>query len=278
MSNAAPALQPNQTAPAQPVRDDSLGIDRAFVMQMARMPLFAVLWVGAAAVAHQVWAAIWPNGLNAGPVVVICFGMILAAFIDGWALKVPNWITMPLILSGWALGALHDFGAPVDSGTGGFGLAVLGTFLGFVLLFPMLAIGGVGVGDVKMQMGFGAWAGAFFGTGATTAAAFRTTVDGVPVDGAALHGLGVVFWAFCFGAIVGGAFGLIIILIRRKFGENAGIVREIFSDLQMFGTGQVSAASQRARDRRSRWVKLPYGIPLCVGFLLYLLYVLVLMA
>jgi prepilin peptidase CpaA len=87
-----------------------------------------------------------------------------------------------------------------------------------------------------------------------------------------VHGVGVVFWAFCFGAIVGGAFGLIIILIRRKFGDNAGIVKEIFNDLQMFGTGQVSAAGKRARDRRTRWVKLPYGIPLCVGFIMYLLY------
>jgi prepilin peptidase CpaA len=192
--------------------------------------------------------------------------MILAAVIDGWALKVPNWITLPLVLSGWALGALHDGGAAVDAGTGGFGTAVLGTALGFGLLFPMLAIGGVGEGDVKMQMGFGAWAGAYFGTGATTAAA----------RGVELHGLGVVLWAFCFGAIVGGAFGLVIILLRRNFSQNAGIVREIFTDLQLFGTGHVSTASKQARDRRGRWVKLPYGIPLCVGFIMYLLYALVL--
>ena len=49
----------------------------------------------AAVVAHQVWAAVSPTGLNAGPLVVVCFGMILAAFIDGWALKVPNWVTLP---------------------------------------------------------------------------------------------------------------------------------------------------------------------------------------
>jgi prepilin peptidase CpaA len=113
-----------------------------------------------------------------------------------------------------------------------------------------------------MQMGFGAWVGAYFGT---------TNPTG-------LHGLGVVFWAFCFGAIAGGAFGLVIILLRRQFKQNAGIVREIFNDLQLFGTGQVSVASKQARERRSRWTKLPYGIPLCVGFFMYLLYVLVLAA
>jgi prepilin peptidase CpaA len=262
MNQSAPVLETPtpSTRPLNP--EDSLGLDRAFLLQMARMPLLALLWVAAAAVASQVWTTLWPTGLNAGPLVVISFGMILAAFIDGWALKVPNWITLPLILSGWMLGALHDLGIAVDSGIGGFGIAFIATFVGFALLFPMLAIRGVGEGDVKMQMGFGAWVGAYFGTTHETG----------------LHALGVVFWAFAFGAIVGGAFGLVIIVLRRRFGENAHMIREIFADLRMIGTGHITAATQHAQARRSRWTKLPYGIPLCVGFLMYLLYMLVLMA
>ena len=38
------------------------------------------------------------------------------------------------------------------------------------------------------------------------------------------------------------------------------------------------ADDQQAQERRGRWVKLPYGIPLCVGFLMFLLYRLVLVA
>src|SRR5262245_14473241 len=136
MASEAPTLEVKSTSSPT---DESLGIDRAFLMQMARMPLLAVGWLAAAIVAHQLWATFAPAGLNAGPLVVVCLGMILAAFIDGWALKVPNWVTLPLILSGWMLGACHDLGLAVDSGTGGFGLAFLGTVLGFVLLFPMLA-------------------------------------------------------------------------------------------------------------------------------------------
>lgn len=105
MSNPAPVLEQTTPQTLATGRDESLGIDREFVTQMARMPLLALLWVGASFVAYQIWAAIWPTGLNAGPLVVISFGMILAAFIDGWALKVPNWITLPLVLSGWMLGA-----------------------------------------------------------------------------------------------------------------------------------------------------------------------------
>jgi prepilin peptidase CpaA len=144
---------------------------------------------------------------------------------------------------------------------------MVGTAFGFILLFPMLAIGGVGVGDVKMQMGFGTWVAAFFGTGDTTFAAGMN----------AINGLGVIFWAFAFGAITGGVFALIMILLRRRFRENASMVGEIFTDLQMFATGRSAVASQRAQDRRKVWVKLPYGIPLCVGFLLYLWSVLVLL-
>ncbi len=84
MAADAPTLSP-QTATA--TKDDSLGIDRAFLLQMARMPLLAVLWVVAAVVAHQIWAAVSPTGLNAGPLIVVCIGMVLAAFIDGWALQ-----------------------------------------------------------------------------------------------------------------------------------------------------------------------------------------------
>jgi prepilin peptidase CpaA len=265
MATDSPAL----AAPVSvPQSHDALGMDRAFLIQLARMPLYAVLWIAAAFMAHHIWAAISPTGLNAAPLIVVCVGMILAAFIDGWALKVPNWVTLPLILSGWALGLLHDLGVQVDSGTGGFGFAVVGTAFGFILLFPMLAIGGVGVGDVKMQMGFGTWVAAYFGTGATTAAVGMNSING----------LGVIFWAFAFGAIAGGVFGLVMIIMRRRFRENASMVGQIFTDLQLFAKGQTAQAAQRAHERRRVWVKLPYGIPLCVGFLLYLWSILVLLA
>jgi prepilin peptidase CpaA len=265
LTQTPPPASPLAVPPAAvtaPAADDSLGIDRAFLLSMARMPLFALAWVAAAVVAHLIWGAIAPEGINYGPLVVVCVGMVLAAFIDGWALKVPNWVTLPLVLSGWMLGLCHDAGLALDGGAGGFTTAALGTAVGFLLLFPMLVIRGVGEGDVKMQMGFGAWVGAFFGTDGPTG----------------LHAIGVVFWAFCFGAVIGGAFGLIMILIRRQFKQNAGIVSEIMMDLQLFATGNAMQAAKRAEARRDRWVKLPYGIPLCVGFILYLWYMLILPA
>ena len=231
---------------------DEIGIDRAFLLQMAQVPFFALAFVFASFLGHIIWnAAAGTTGPNYGPLVVVCLGMILAAVIDGWAFKVPNWLTLSLVMSGWFLGILHDCNVPVDSGTGGIGAALIGTGLGFILLFPMLAIGGMGQGDVKMQMGFGAWVCAYFG---------------------ANNGVEIVFWAFCLGAIAGGVFGVIMMALRRQFEKNASNFREIANDLRVLVTLGPGAAAERANKRRASWVRLPYGVPLCVGFLGYLGY------
>src|SRR5689334_18333808 len=105
--------------------------------------------------------------LDHWPLSFLCVAMIVAAVIDGWKLKVPNWLTLPLVLSGWGLGLLHNFGLAEATGSGGIAASLAATTLGFFLLWPVYAIGGMGAGDVKMQMGFGAWIGAFYGMSAT---------------------------------------------------------------------------------------------------------------
>ncbi len=130
------------------------------------------------------------------PLLFICAAMVVAAVIDGWKLKVPNWLTFPVIISGWLFGLCHDLGWLPGTGIGGIGASLAGTALGFVLLLPVYAIGGMGAGDVKMQMGFGAWIAAFFGVN---------------------EGLWVIFWAFCLATIIGGMMALIMIVLRRQF-------------------------------------------------------------
>src|SRR5947199_3927178 len=171
MANDLTAAPPvGAVAPAKP---DDLGLDRAFLLSMARVPLIAALWaaaawVASAAVARFGWglAVTLEDGnevtLNLGPLAVIAFGMLLAAFIDGYAFKVPNWCTLSLVVSGWYLGLMHDCGVQVIPGVGGLAAAFAGTMLGFALLFPALFIGGMGQGDVKMTMGFGSWVAADF--------------------------------------------------------------------------------------------------------------------
>jgi prepilin peptidase CpaA len=181
------------------------------------------------------------------PLWFLSAAMIVAAVIDGWKLKVPNWLTFPLIVSGWLLGLCHNFGwLP---GTGGIGASLAGTALGFALLLPIYAIGGMGAGDVKMQMGFGAWVGAFFGLG---------------------QGLKIIFYAFCAAAIIGGVIALAMILIRRQYRQNVQNTREIVSDL--FTSANLGTVAGKAAERKSRLHLLPYGIPLCIGFVGYLFF------
>jgi prepilin peptidase CpaA len=196
------------------------------------------------------------------PVLVICGGMIAAAILDWWLFKVPNKLTFPLILTGWALGLLHSIDSwfnlnlHFDAGTGGIGASLLGTLWGFALLLLVLAVGGVGQGDVKMTMGFGAWVGAFYGIH-----------DGAPgpLGG---HALAIIWWAFAAGVIIGGIMGFIMILIRGDYRRNLAHTREILTDML-----RPTQAAKRAQERRPRWHRLPYGVPLCVGFLGYLYYI-----
>jgi prepilin peptidase CpaA len=181
------------------------------------------------------------------PVHVICIGMIAAAVIDWWQFKVPNKLTFSLIISGWLLGMCNNFG--LEAGQGGIGAALAGTFLGMGLLLPFYSIGGMGAGDVKMTMGFGSWIGAFFG-----------------LD----QGMEIILYAFCAGTIAGGVIALGMIIVRGNYRQNAAHVKEIVGD--MFNSQGLGDIADKANRRRPRWHRLPYGVPLCIGFLGYLLY------
>lgn len=181
------------------------------------------------------------------PLLVICAGMIAAAVIDWWKFKVPNRLTFPLIISGWLLGLCNDFG--LEAGAGGIGASLLGTLVAFGLMLPIYAIGGMGAGDVKMTMGFGAWMGAFYG---------------LP------DGLWIIVCAFCAGTIVGGVIGMIMMMIRGRYRQNMANVKEIVGDL--FTAPSIGEVADRANKRRPRWHRLPYGVPLCIGFVGYLIY------
>jgi len=96
---------------------------------------------------------LYSNWLEHWPVWLVSVVLVVAAIIDGRQLRVPNWLTFPMIVSGWIFGA-------VTGGWAGFGESLLGTAVGLALLMPAYAIGGMGAGDVKLLAGVGAWVGA----------------------------------------------------------------------------------------------------------------------
>lgn len=178
------------------------------------------------------------------PVAAICVLMIVAAVVDGWKLKVPNWLTYPMIFSGW----LYWTYASATTGDWSLlGNSIGGTFVGVLLLFFVFMVGGVGAGDVKMYAGFGAWM--------------------VPLTWFGYYGLAV---AFAVSVVTGGIMAALMIWWQGTLIKNIVTAQEIVNDLT---TKTVAEADAAARKRKSSLQLLPYGIPLCVGSLLYIAYV-----
>src|SRR5262249_15229390 len=79
----------------------------------------------------------------------------------------------------------------------------------------------------------------------------------------------IIFWAFCAGVIVGGFIALGMMIVRGQYRQNLVNTKEIVGDL--FTSASLGEVAEKANRRRSRWHRLPYGIPLCIGFVGYLL-------
>ncbi|HEV2972137.1 MAG TPA: A24 family peptidase [Pirellulales bacterium] len=157
--------------------------------------------------------------------------LVVAAVIDGYKLKVPNWITFPMILSGWAFNV-------ATAGWAGLGWSLMGTAVGLGLLLPAYAIGGMGAGDVKLLAGVGAWV-------------FPETT----------------FYAFCWSAIIGGVIAVAMVIGRRAWRKHKDQFVMIFSEIMTIGNpAELSAI---AAERKSSMLLLPYGIPLAIGTIAY---------
>jgi prepilin peptidase CpaA len=106
-----------------------------------------------------------------------------------------------------------------------------------------------------MQMGFGSWIGAFYGVNGT---------EGHP------GALWIIIEAFCIAAIVGGVIALGMILARGQFRRNLQNTRAILGDL--VAPSSVGNVAEKAKERKPRMHLLPYGIPLCIGFVACLIW------
>ncbi len=162
---------------------------------------------------------------------LVTITMIVAAVIDGYKLKVPNWITFPMILSGIAANTILH-------GWGGLGGSLLGTAVGLALLMPAYAIGGMGAGDVKLLAGVGAWV--------------------MPE---------VTFYAFCWSTVIGGVIAIGMVLVRRSWTKHKTQFFMIANEIMT--VGNPSELSAIAAQRKSSMLLLPYGIPLAIGTIAY---------
>ncbi len=165
---------------------------------------------------------------------ILSFVLVWAAVIDGWKLKVPNWLTFSLILSGWLY-------STCTHGVAGLGWSLLGTAVGLGLLLPLYAIGGMGAGDVKLLAGIGAWMG--------------------PV---------VTFWAFAATTVIGAMLALVMIAWSGDFIRHWVQFQAIIHEIVTVRNPEKLAAI--AAERKPRMKLLPYGIPMTIGSIAYFAY------
>ena len=162
---------------------------------------------------------------------------VVAAFIDGWKLKVPNWLTFPMIFAGWIYSAVA-YQLSGDAWYVGLGWSLAGTAVGLAVLMPAYAIGGMGAGDVKMMAGIGAWVYC-----------------------------SVTFYAFCVSTVVGAVLAVAMILLRRGFKKHSSQMMYILNEILTVRNPET--LSGIARERKSSMVLLPYGIPIAIGTIGY---------
>ncbi|HEX2999972.1 MAG TPA: prepilin peptidase [Armatimonadota bacterium] len=132
-------------------------------------------------------------------------GLVLAVACDIRSRRIPNWITLPLMLCGICLNT-------AASGWSGLGESLGGLVLGMALLLPIWLAGGTGAGDVKLLAMIGA-----------------------------LRGMAFALWTGLFGAVAGGILAFIAILFRKGGGK---ILRNVWAHIYRFTVLQTPGAIQ----------------------------------
>lgn len=169
---------------------------------------------------------------NNWPIKLVSAILILAAWIDGKELKVPNWITFPMVLSGLVYSAVAG---------DGLGAGLQGMCCGLLCLLPLYAVGGMGAGDVKLMAGIGAWVG-----------------------------WEVTFYSFCVSVIVGAVMAVIMVASRGAWKKHYEQFLLILSEWSVIRNPY--ELSKIAADRKPTMFLLPYGIPICIGTIGYFMY------
>lgn len=168
------------------------------------------------------------------PIWVVTITLVVAAVIDGLKLKVPNWITFPMIVSGWIYSAtLSPY-----AGWEGLTYSLIGTVVGLALLLPAYAIGGMGAGDVKLLAGVGAWV-----WGTTT------------------------LYAFAVSAVIGGIIAVLMVLAGKNWSKHQSQFWMIANEILTVKDPEKLATI--AAERKPTMMLLPYGIPIAIGTIAY---------
>jgi prepilin peptidase CpaA len=177
--------------------------------------------------------------LEAFKLAVLIVLLLLAAFIDVRTFRIPNWLTIGGAVIGLAFGAgiqwrLLGPAWAID----GLLWSLGGMAAGLALMLPMYVLRVMGAGDVKLM----AMAGAFLG-------------------------LGQIVPAVLCVFVTGGVAALVFVVGRRQLAQLAANLRNV-----VFGLAFSVIARQRIPGMApgESVGKLPYGVSISAGTILYL--------
>lgn len=148
-----------------------------------------------------------------------------AAITDVATRRIPNVLTFGAAAGALLVrGVLHGMPGVIDAGAG--------WLTGFIILFPLFFVRGMGAGDVKLVAALGSWFG--------------------PVD---------AVWLALYSSISGGVVGLPYALARGYMRTAVGNLRLIGTHWFIHGLQPVPGISLDNPER----LRLPYAIPILIG-------------
>ncbi len=151
--------------------------------------------------------------------------LLLASGIDLYSRRVPNWLSVPFLISGLLVNAIMG-------GLAGTGRSLAGIALASVLFGIPSLLQGSGMGDLKLAAGVGAWIGA-----------------------------GQLFLAFVVTGMVGGVFGVGYALWRGRLGECLDNTGDL---LGHFTKGRLRP-HDRIRLANTKAISIPYVPAIAIG-------------
>jgi prepilin peptidase CpaA len=160
--------------------------------------------------------------------------LAVAAVIDWRVYKIPNWLT----LGGTAFALVYSVFVPF-SRDAGILWALGGMLLGFLVMLPMYALRVMGAGDVKLM----AMVGAFLGLNDT-------------------------FYALIFALVAGGVAAILVALLRKSMWRMVRNIKRVVQAASHAALGGMKP--QVYLDAGDSVGKLPYGVSICAGTVIYL--------
>ncbi len=167
------------------------------------------------------------------PLAIVAVFALIAAIVDVCKFRVPNNLTMPVLLLGLGYHALVG-------GFAGLGFSLLGVLAGFGVLFVPYLIGATGAGDVKLMAAVGAWLG-----------------------------LPATIYVFAVAAIAGVCYSLVVFARYGGLGNALALIQA--SMMQLSAMGKHLGAEERVETvvrRGDRKRLIPFAAMIALGIVI----------